>query len=64
MIDEYVKLINVVFIKLIFAVAKIKQYFKMSPKTKRRLFIISFCTPSGTRTLDPLIKSQLLYQLS
>ena len=21
-------------------------------------------TPSGTRTLDPLIKSQLLYQLS
>ncbi len=23
-----------------------------------------FCTPSGTRTLDPLIKSQLLYQLS
>ena len=22
------------------------------------------CTPSGTRTLDPLIKSQLLYQLS
>ena len=23
-----------------------------------------FCTPSGTRTLDPLIKSQLLYHLS
>ena len=23
-----------------------------------------FCTPSGIRTLDPLIKSQLLYQLS
>ena len=23
-----------------------------------------FRTPSGTRTLDPLIKSQLLYQLS
>jgi len=23
-----------------------------------------FCVPSGTRTLDPLIKSQLLYQLS
>ena len=22
------------------------------------------CTPSGIRTLDPLIKSQLLYQLS
>ena len=24
----------------------------------------SFSVPSGTRTLDPLIKSQLLYQLS
>ena len=24
----------------------------------------SFCAPLGTRTLDPLIKSQLLYQLS
>ena len=23
-----------------------------------------FCTPLGIRTLDPLIKSQLLYQLS
>lgn len=23
-----------------------------------------FCTSSGIRTLDPLIKSQLLYQLS
>ena len=23
-----------------------------------------FCDPAGTRTLDPLIKSQLLYQLS
>ncbi len=30
---------------------------KESPKTFLR-------TPSGTRTLDPLIKSQLLYQLS
>ena len=24
----------------------------------------SFCTPAGARTLDPLIKSQMLYQLS
>ena len=24
----------------------------------------SFCTPAGVRTLDPLIKSQMLYQLS
>lgn len=36
---------------------------------KKALKIIDFqsflqCTPSGTRTLDPLIKSQLLYQLS
>jgi hypothetical protein len=23
-----------------------------------------YCGPAGTRTLDPLIKSQLLYQLS
>ena len=23
-----------------------------------------FCTPAGVRTLDPLIKSQMLYQLS
>ncbi len=27
-------------------------------------FIFNLCTPSGIRTLDPLIKSQLLYQLS
>ena len=26
--------------------------------------LLYFCTPSGIRTLDPLIKSQLLYQLS
>ena len=30
-----------------------------------RLILRSFfCTPLGIRTLDPLIKSQLLYQLS
>ena len=28
------------------------------------LFALMSCTPSGIRTLDPLIKSQLLYQLS
>ena len=28
------------------------------------LFALICCTPSGIRTLDPLIKSQLLYQLS
>ena len=28
------------------------------------LNLASFCDPGGARTLDPLIKSQLLYQLS
>jgi hypothetical protein len=27
-------------------------------------FLIFFCTPAGGRTLDTLIKSQVLYQLS
>ena len=31
---------------------------------KEYLSRISLSTPSGIRTLDPLIKSQLLYQLS
>ncbi len=26
--------------------------------------VASFCTPAGARTLDTLIKSQVLYQLS
>ena len=34
--------------------------YKKSPITNDR----TFCTPLGARTLDPLIKSQLLYQLS
>ena len=41
-------------------------------KTKRtkltygdcQLFVLLSCDPGGARTLDPLIKSQLLYQLS
>ena len=33
-------------------------------KKKRLPKLGSLCTPSGARTLDPLIKSQLLYQLS
>ncbi len=39
----------------------------ISPKIKGMLMMISIPwlgTPSGARTLDPLIKSQLLYQLS
>ena len=31
---------------------------------KKAVKMTAFCVPSGTRTLDPLIKSQLLYQLS
>ena len=34
-------------------------------KTRNPLWIAGFCgTPSGARTLDTLIKSQVLYQLS
>ena len=33
-------------------------------KKKTATEVTVFRTPSGTRTLDPLIKSQLLYQLS
>ena len=31
---------------------------------KRRTLVLLFCTPSGARTLDPNIKSVVLYQLS
>ncbi len=31
---------------------------------KKRHSKVSLCTPAGARTLDPLIKSQMLYQLS
>ena len=33
-------------------------------KGKEVSTVFAFRTPSGIRTLDPLIKSQLLYQLS
>ena len=37
----------------------------MNTKKENAMLTFSFlCTPSGIRTLDPLIKSQLLYQLS
>ena len=36
---------------------------KKTPKNQSWFFGV-FCTPLGIRTLDPLIKSQLLYQLS
>ena len=29
-----------------------------------QIFALTFCDPAGTRTQDPMIKSQLLYQLS
>ena len=38
---------------------------KNEKKTRKNAsFQAKFGAPSGTRTLDPLIKSQLLYQLS
>ncbi len=39
---------------------------KLSKTKKRELLFRSslFCTPAGARTLDTLIKSQVLYQLS
>gem|GEM_PF-6120303 len=36
----------------------------MANKLCNCLLAIFFCDPGGARTLDPLIKSQLLYQLS
>ena len=50
-----------------------KQDMQREPKTRKVLkinnfqnfsFMFKIRTPSGIRTLDPLIKSQLLYQLS
>ena len=38
-------------------------FFYLSP-VQIPLYLESFGAPSGTRTRDPLIKSQLLYQLS
>ena len=40
-----------------------KDETKKAPK-KDEILRSFFCTPLGIRTLDPLIKSQLLYQLS
>ena len=40
-------------------------YIMLIEKTKKRETKVSrFCTPSGARTLDPNIKSVVLYQLS
>ena len=41
-----------------------KDETKKAPKKDELLRSFSYCTPLGIRTLDPLIKSQLLYQLS
>ena len=40
------------------------KYLFVSITKKGKPFDFPSCTPSGARTLDPLIKSQLLYQLS
>ena len=37
---------------------------KGSDLTTSPLKVLKMCDPGGIRTLDPLIKSQLLYQLS
>ena len=37
---------------------QIKKHLRMLPKC------LIFCVPARARTVDPLIKSQLLYQLS
>ena len=37
---------------------------RVNKKTTSKLIEIVFCTPAGARTLDTLIKSQVLYQLS
>ena len=37
---------------------------KKNSEEPRLILRSFFCTPLGIRTLDPLIKSQLLYQLS
>ena len=41
-------------------------FFSVMPKNqaKKKRQICRFCVSAGIRTLDPLIKSQLLYQLS
>ena len=39
-----------------------KQIYNKKRKNSEKYFL--FCTSSEIRTLDPLIKSQLLYQLS
>ena len=38
--------------------------YKIEKALKNQGFYSLLSTPSGIRTLDPLIKSQLLYQLS
>ena len=55
---------------------KIPQIVTLTPYTHQSMFLLRqikkgttivvpfLSTPSGIRTLDPLIKSQLLYQLS
>ena len=48
---------------LFIGLAVFKQKHNMH-KQKKRHSKVSLCTPAGARTLDPLIKSQMLYQLS
>ena len=41
-----------------------KEWYRQKKNDSQSSLEVIFCTPSGARTLDPLIKSQLLYQLS
>ena len=48
-----------------FTVSRLKPLMQMYIMKKAKTFRFSlFCTPSGARTLDPNIKSVVLYQLS
>ena len=51
------------FVKADFAELNI-QLMRIVEQKKRSITASLFCVPREARTLDPLIKSQLLYQLS
>ena len=42
----------------------VARYWRNGTKKRRPVRTVPFGTPSGARTLDTLIKSQVLYQLS
>ena len=52
------------FRKLEMPISQPKLMIRQAGVTKKREENLSLCTPAGARTLDTLIKSQVLYQLS